>query len=629
MYMLYRCIAVLAAVSLLSLPLFAEITSPDDQSEVTLIVTAERTAQPLSESIASATVITAKEIRELGAETVADVLRVVPGVALRQSGQQGAAATLKARGANANQTLVLLDGQRVTSPAFIGGTDLSKFPVSEISRIEVIRGPISSLYGSEAIGGVVNIITKRPTEAGGEALLGFGGNERAERALSLHGGDDRMAWQLTGSFPAYSGTRPNSDHSGTNLSGRILLPSVKGWELSLRGERYHDSLGLPGADPNHTGYADLDDHMWWRRESLDLTGKRDVGRGQVEWRTYRVSQELHNNAPGVDWQSNPVVYDSLITGTTKATEALYRFERGAHAWIVGGEYRDEGYEDIESGAAPSTQRNTIANRALFVQDRWGIGPETNLVFGARLDDHSTAGSKITPRLGVSRAVSPDTRVRASYSEGFRAPNFVELYYPVGAWGPGYSGNPSLKPEKSRQYELGVNTVRGNDAFDIAVFTTGVRDLIAATYATPYDNIGRARQRGMEVSWDHRFSGPTRLNVTYSYIDAENRTTGQRLLGIPHSQISLTATSMVKSWEIALTGRWTDKRPDLAFDPVTWASSDVKLAARAVFDLSLTRRGGKRSNPYVVIRNLTDASYEEVAGYLVEGRSIEIGTRTPW
>ena len=630
MYTLPRRSALAAFLLLLPLPLVAQTAPEPDQPEVTVIVTAERAEQPASESIASAAVITAKEIREQGARTVADVLRLVPGATLRQSGQLGAVSVAHVRGAEANQVLVLLDGQRISSSAFLGGADLSKLPTADISRIEVIRGPVSSLYGSEAIGGVINIISKRPTEAGGEAVLGFGDNGRAERTLSLRGGTERMAWQFTGSSPAFSGTRPNSDYSATDLSARVVLPSVKGWELSMRAERYHDSLGLPDADPNHTGYADPDDHQWWDRENFDLSAKRGLVAGEAEWRAYRITQRLHNLSPGIDWEGDPVVYDSRITGTTKAMETTYRLERGAHRWVFGGEYRDEAYEDMEGGGAPSTQRKTITNRALFVQDRRAIGPRTDLVLGTRLDDHSTAGSKMTPRIGVSHVVAPRVRARLSYAEGFRAPNFVQLYYNT-SWG---TGNPNLRPEKSRQYELGLNIQRKDDVIDLAVFTSRVRDRITwvtdpETYRGTYENVERAGQRGFEVAWNRRLSDSAHLSLCYSYVDARNRTQDTRLPGIPHNQISLTAATKLKSWDVALTGRWSDRRPDLAFDPITWLPRQVMLSGRAVFDLSLTRRGGKRGDPYVIIRNLTDASYEEVLGFPAEGLSIEMGMRSSW
>jgi outer membrane cobalamin receptor len=251
-----------------------------------------------------------------------------------------------------------------------------------------------------------------------------------------------------------------------------------------------------------------------------------------------------------------------------------------------------------------------------------------VVVGVRLDDHETAGSKVTPRVGLNYALSSRTRLRASYSEGFRAPNFVELYYPP-IFGPGYSGNPDLKPEKSRQYEIGLSAQIGKGSFDLAVFSTVVRDMIYSDGATPYQNVGRAEQRGIEISWDRKLSASVSLGLAYTYIDARNQSTDERLRGIPHNELSMTLAGVVQSWQVGITGRWTDDRPDLVFNPMTWVSSSVMTQGRAIFDLTVSRRGTALVNPFVAVRNLFDVEHEEVAGYPAEGRSIEVGVQSTW
>lgn len=626
----YRWGVLIALVSVMVLPVLAQVDeAPAEEPEVVVVVTAERTAQPASESIASTTVITAKQIKEQGAQTVADVLRLVPGVTIRQSGEIGSKADVSVRGTGSNQVLVMIDGQRVSSPAF-SNTDLSKFPIANASRVEVIRGPVSSLYGSEATGGVINIITRKPTGSSGNAAYSFGDNGRVDRSLSLSGVGDGISWQFAGYIPEYSGHRPNSDYSATNISVGVGLPAVDGWEMSLRGEVYQDSLGLPGADANHNGYYDPDDHMWWDRTNVGLSLSKATESGRFEMQAYRIEQELHNRFPGLDWLTgDPVVYDSWITGKAEAVELSYRATRGEHNLVFGGEYRKDRYSDMEAGPyGDSHQRERVSNHALFVQDRWSITSKTDVVMGARLDDHSTAGSKITPRMGINYAAAPDARVRASYAEGFRAPSFVELYYPA-TYGPGFSGNPDLKPEKSRQYEIGLNLQRRRDVFDLAVFHTAVRDLILASATAPHQNIGRARQRGLELSWAHRLSPSSNLSLSYTYVDATDVTKDKRLLRIPHNHVTVGLSGVVRSWRFGLTGRWTDDRPDLSFDPDTWVSSDVTVPGRAVFDLTLARQGTGRMDPYVTVRNLFNVSYEEVHGYPTEGISIEAGMRTTW
>jgi len=624
---LTRATLLFACCALSSLPLLAETPAPSDtgkEPDVTVEVTAERTLQPVSDSIATTTVVTAKDIRKAGAESAADALRLVPGVTLRQDGGPGSLATISIRGSNSNQVLVLVDGQRISSPAFFGGTDLSKFPVAEIARIEVIRGPVSSLYGSESIGGVINIITKRPDGNGGGTDVAFGSNGRAARSLDLHGANALMKWQLSSDFPAFSGVRPNSNFDASNVNGRVTLPSIKEWTLSLRDEHYQDKLGLPSADPNHTGFFDPFGKQWWLRDNLDVTAERDLGNGHLDLRAYNSRQRL-TNFDQSDWG----VTDSQITGNMNGLEANYRSEWQAHHWLAGAEYREDKYDDIEGGSSPSTQHNTLTNNAFYAQDRWSLGQQTDLIYGARLDDHSTAGSKVTPRVGFTRLLSSVWHLRASYAEGFRAPNFVELYYPAGQFGPGYSGNVHLKPETSRQYEIGANAHYGANDLDVALFTTQVQDLIFATAATPYENVGHARKQGGEIAWGHKFASAQSLSLSYSYLEAMNTDTNTRLLGLPHNHITATVTQPLGDWEAALSGRWNDSRLDLVFDPVTFASKQVTLASLTVFDLTITRYGTGTIQPYLTIRNLGNTSYEEIAGFPGESRAIEAGIRTSW
>lgn len=623
----------LIILSFFALPLCAQTTdlpdeTSDDSEEITVVVTAERREQPVSESIATTTVITAKEIKASGAQTVADVLRLGPGATIRQSGTPGALVTTSIRGSNSNQVLVLIDGQRISSPAFFGGTDLSKFPVANISRIEIIRGPASSLYGSEAFGGVINIITREP-DAGFRVDIGQGNHGRTRRSLTAEGPLGQANWQFTAAVPAYDGTRPNSKYDATSLSGRITVPDLAGWSLSLTGEDYHDRLGLPG--PSYA--PDPDDVQWWKRARLSLTLKRALGFGDMEIHASRNKQVL-NNAWSVDDPLFPSEGNSLITGKTDAVELLLSGNIGdKHAWAAGVEYRNDTYDDMETGTyvdpALYPQHESVQNRALFVQDRWSVLKSTDLIFGARLDDHSIAGAKTTPRIGLVQRLSDTLRFRASYAEGFRAPNFVELYYPEGPYGPGYAGNPNLKPETSKQYEIGFNRRLKHGDLDLAFFTTNVENLIQASSTTPYENVGKARQRGIELNWQHRFTPRMSLEFAYTYTDAINRTTGTRLLAQPFNKASLTAVMSLNTWEIALTGRWVDDRLDRYFDPTTFASMDVTLPDYMVFDLNLIRLTSAPVQPYITIRNLLDREYEEVYGYPTEGFTIESGVRIIW
>lgn len=597
-----------AALLVLTCALCIASVNAADESDVTVIVTAERIAQPVSESISSATVVTAKEIKEKGAQTVADALRTVPGLTIVQNGELGALSSARIRGTATAQTLVLIDGQRITSSAFGGSADLAKIPVDNAMRIEVIRGPVSSLYGSDAIGGVINIITKRPTVDSGEYTLGFGSNDRAERSLALRGVSDSALWQINGSVPQYTGDRPNSAFSATDLSGRLILPNASGWDLTFDGNIYHDQLGLPGS----ITFSSLTDKQWWNRKNINMLAKRTIAGGQLEIHGYVMNQSLKELNP--DWFT-----DTLITGIAKVGEMTYSRNFGKHQMVFGTEYRDENYQDIENSAL--VQDKNITNRALYAQDRMPIGEKTDLVAGLRYDDHSTAGSRTTPRLGITRELGANTRVRASYSEGFRAPSLVELYYNNF----GSKGNPNLKPEKSAQYEVGINTKCGKNTFDLALFTSRLRDQIAFILTDPvyftgtFENLERTRQEGAEFTWTRPIGKTADVSLAYTYIDAVNLSKDTRLNGIPYNQVGLTLSKQLGCIDISLTGRWVDER----------VFGSLKSGSYTLFDLYLAKRGNTSINPYIVVRNLGDKSYDEVAGYPAEGRSFEFGVRSSW
>jgi outer membrane cobalamin receptor len=626
---LSRGSAFVALFTLLTAPVGAgAVPESPAEDEITVVVTAERVAHPVTESIATTTIVTAAEIRRQGAMTVADALRAVPGLTIRQNGQFGALTAPSIRGTTPNQTLVLVDGQRVTSAAFQGGIDLAKFPVDDVDRIEVLRGPAASLYGSDAIGGVINILTRRPTANGGRVSLGYGGHGRAARAVQLHGVSARGDWQLAGTFPAFDGTRPNSDFAATDLSGVWQLADVAGWQVALRGEDYHDRLGLPGADYPGAGVSDLDDRMTWTRTLGSLVATRSLGPGLCTLAASHVRQELDNTMPGLDWLTGtPTTARSQTTGMTNALELTYSAHRQAHRWTGGGEYRDESYRncELQDGISQSTQDTGDITRAVFVQDRWTLTSRTDLVVGARFDDYAQAGSRLSPRAGIHHQLSPALTLRASYGEGFRAPSLVERYYNAF----GLAGNPTLRPESSRQSEVGANWLLAQGSLDLAVFHNLVEDQITWG-STTFENIDRARQHGVEVAWATPVGAHTALTLGYTYLDALNTTTGTRLLRVPHNQLSLTATHTMGAWETSLTGSWLDRRPDYGgYDPITFASLTTILPARASLDLTVTHTGVRGVRPYVVVRNLTNEPAPELAGYPVEGRSLEGGVRAHW
>lgn len=613
----------LCAIALLALAVptlrAADVPTDPNTDPVNVIITAEGRPRLQSESIASSTIITAHDLEAQGAQTVADALRTVPGVAIIQNGQDGALATVQIRGTRGTQALVLIDGQRISSPAFMG-TDMSKFPVSDISRIEIIRGPVSSLYGSEAFGGVINIITKRPVGTGGGATLSVGSHGRTKRSFDLSDGNDIIAWQFNASAPGFNGERPNSDFVAADYTGKIQFSKVSGWDFILHAEHYNDALGVVGSVNMGPG----DERQWWQRDDLSFTATRALDNGTLTINAHRLLQSTKDQA------TTPYAYTSSYQGNTYDGNIRYARNVEAHQLVGGVETRTDTYRDLESSGG--SVDNKINNRAFFLEDRWALAKDTSLLMGIRQDQHSFAGVHLTPRIGISHHIDEGLTVRSSYSEGFRSPNFSELYgnslyYIV--------GNPDLKPETSHSFEVGATLEQKSDSYDVALFSNRVFDQITPV-ASSYQNIARVQQQGAELSWNHVINKEWKTGMSYSYLEANNADTGARLPRLAHNKVSMHVTgSIAKVWNTTLSGRYTDGRPDISFKS-DYTSTIVTLPSRAVFDLNINRNrfaldkeNKLMMSPYLMIRNIANTPGEEIADYPAESRSAEVGVRLYW
>ena len=491
------------ATSIMLFLLSVSLGSTATQNNPNIATTAEGVPMLLNQSASATTVITAEDIRKSGIESIVDILRFVPGLNIQRDGEFGAPAFASINGVATNQLLVMLNGERVSIPSFNNGTDLSRFTVEDIERIEIVRGALSSLYGSEAIGGVINIITNQSSEKKNEVKLGYGSNGRIAQSLSINGRNG-IGWKLNVGAPRFDGHRQNSSFDATKFGIGLDVPIFKDWELVLRQSRYEDKVGLPGPITRSLaggpGMADPDDNQKTIRNKYSISTKHNVGKGLFNISGYQLQEDFDQLLTGHGNDSN---LDA--TGTINASDFNYRYTSKAHDVVLGVELRNEKYESSDS-IQNTSQSKEITNNAVYLQDRWIIDPNTHLVAGARVDDNSVAGNITSPRLALIRALPHGMKLRASYAEGFRTPGFVELYF-TGTSG---SGNPDLKPEKSRQYELSLNSQQGDDVFEMTAFANDVNDQIVweidqDTYLGTYENIDKTRQRGLEMSWQRKMS----------------------------------------------------------------------------------------------------------------------------
>ena len=596
-------------------PICAENVKMDE-----VVVTATRSEALRSQIPASITVISRKEIEEGQAATLSELLRDVPGLDVVQQGGAGKTTSIFIRGAESRHTLVLIDGIRVNSPT-TGGFDFADLNIEDVERIEIVRSPLSTLYGSDAIGGVIQIITKRGT--GSSATVGFEGGSygTAKEDISAMVKKDNYDLSLTASrrdvegFSQASAGSERDSHQNTTLSSRIGLlrrgttriditarlteskTDLDGWGVddpNYQQQRQWSVLGISIASPLST--------QWDHRLSL-ATSNEDLTTFDEDTPFNRF--RIHMGIKTVDWQHN------------------IRKEEG-HLLTLGYEWQDQ------SGESEGAYNKSFSNNAFYLQEQKGIGQSVQYLIGLRWDDSTIYESALTYRAGLSYFPTPGVKWHTQYGTGFHGPVLNDLFWPDD----GFSvGNPDLKPEKSRGWEVGVEqALSGALSLSINYYANVFEDLIQWAPIDPADpfgkwepqNIAKADSSGIEADAVWILSPGVQIRGNYTYNDTEDRNTHFYLLRRPLNKYDLTLRlSPSVRGHIDVKFLHTGKRFDFDSD---FNGEPDSLAAYSRVDLLATYRVSKMTEIFGRIENLFDKGYEEVKGYSTAGVSSYGGLR---
>jgi len=593
--------------------LLAQTPQPPEASKFAadVVVSAEAAPEPTATLGAAATVIDAVEIGRTKATTLLDFLRTVPGLGVVQSGGPGGVTSLFLRGTSSTQTLVVVDGVTLNSPYF-GGTDLSAVSTANVERIEVVRGPFSALYGSEAIGGVVRVFTRRAADAGvsGHASLSFGNAGGKEG--SAEGGFSEGALSGTLGFrrTLSSGEQFNEFFSGTTLSGALTAEIGEGASAGVTVRRETGRTGIPtdGATPTPQRSTTSDTTAVELPLSLSLSKNLSLS----------ASVRYVRDKPGYADPADPFFTSSTTDARRTGARVAAVSTWGAHRVAVGADWeRLQVYSESNFGVA--LEGETTRTFAVFAEDRVALLNERVVATaGVRWDDDSAFGSAVSPRVTVAWRALPSFKVRAAAGAAFRAPSLGELYYP-------YSGNPDLKPERSTAWEVGVEqTLAPGLALEATGFWNDIRDLIqydARTFSNA--NIGHAWTRGVEVAVRTAVGERAFLRASYTYLDARDVDTDAPLIRRPRHMASATAGSGFGtggSW--SLTGLFTGARPDRDAADFT---SPVESPSYFRVDAAVTLPPVVFSlAPWARVTNLFARRYAEVNGFPAPGRRFLAG-----
>jgi vitamin B12 transporter len=583
----------------LSLAILAGLSGParaelDTQPEV--VVTASRVARTVDTTLADVSVITREEIDASVARDVSDLLRLETGVDIARTGGPGSQTSVFLRGSNNNHVLVLVDGVRVAALG-TGAFTWETMPLAAVERIEIVRGPRASYWGSDAIGGVVQIFTRKLE--GPRVALGYGTYGDANASVGIGDRSER------GGFSVQVGARDYDGFPSQNRNGFSYEPKDHGMEnqhLAAQGDIRLGTQTLAGV-------------------VLRSQGEVEFSGGHSDFTEQALNLSLAG-ALGTNWSHALTVGSAREDYETPAYFTLYRTRRETIGWqhtftpsdtqtvVAGVDYLHEKGENRDTYSGLPSYEESRNNTGFYAGWQGGFGA-FDAEASARHDDNSVFGTTTTGSAAIGWRFTDALRAYLSYGQGFRGPTLNEQYSP--GFGGLYAGNPDLDPEKSRSAEAGVEfTPAPGHRFKANLYSTKVRDLISFTGVDfQAENIARAKLEGSELSYDGRL-GDWLLGAGYTWQDARNEDTDTRLLRRPKQKFSgRLEHAFGERARAGVEVLYAGRRDDVG---------GITLGSYTLVNL----RGSLVLSPSwslaARIENITDRDYELAYGYNTPGRS---------
>jgi len=599
-----------------------------------IVVTATRDEVPIEQVGSSITVVTAKEIEQQQKRTVADALRMVPGLDVRSYNGAGSLTEVYLRGAKTGHTLVLIDGIEVNDPSNANGSfNFANLTADNIERIEILNGPQSTLYGSHAIGGVINIITKR----GDGALKGFlsvegGSHYTAKESAGISGGFRQLSYILNisrldtdgiSSANSKNGNTENDPYQNTTISARLGIAPLSNLDVdvALRYSRSRADLdGFSSAPPylpsDALGYYIKTDQLHLRTEgNLSLFNNfwdQKLGLSfNDSKRDYSDGYHYNGQSLKFDWQ-----------------HVLHLHQ--TNDFTVGAERKDE------YARTDGMNEKSAATTSVYLQDQIKLFDSWFTTLGVRVDDHDRFGTEATYRFTTAYLFKQTgTKIRGSYGTGFRSPSLYELYAPALTfpWGSSFlGGNSSLKPERSTGWDLGIeqDIPAMKTHLSATWFRNDFKDMIRymtdpLTWDNYYDNVDKAHSQGVELTASFRPVDELALKATYTYTETKDDTVGSTTYGKqwtyrPKNKANFDVNySLLKKANLNL---------GLVYVGTRYANTTntQKMKDYLLVNLAGSYDVTKNLQLFGRIDNLLDREYEEVLGYGTPGIGVYAGVK---
>lgn len=599
------------------------------------VVSATLSAHETRTAPASVTVISREELETRNASDVLDAVRGSPGITLSPR-QVGGRKTLALRGLEGKHTLTLIDGRRIApSDDVVGHSDYQYgwLPVSAIERVEIIRGPMSTLYGSEALGGVINLITRQPKDrwigslmlSGSSLPDGNGGQGMQGSVFAAGPLGERIALRVNGETTERAAVAQKEDRRYSEIEGRKTRTSGLGGTIKLTESQSLDVQWNKGDetrvydDVSSAGKA-YENRYDIEKSQTSVAWKGEFGDWRSQVRAYRSEIDIANT------RTNGVSATRPQNMRDEVVDAFAAIKFGGQIVTVGGEHRTETLRN--SGLVGG--KDSATHQALFVQDEIALGQNLILTAGVRGDDHELFGFEASPRAYLVWEASPELVIKGGYGHAFKAPTLKQISPSyVGAEGPHtFLGNGNIQPEKSDSLEISADWTRGPLNLRATLFHTKVDDLITyrliktvgvrRTYL--YDNVDKATISGLEAGFSWNINSTLLWTTNLTLLKTKDESTGKELNDRPG--VSLASTV---DWTVGQG--WSSRGGVEYYGEQTSSAGD--LPAYALWNASIGKRFDKIFSLRAGVNNLTDVRLAEKSpnfGYAELGRNLYLTLR---
>ncbi len=637
-------------------PLNFQLDIPTIEQQV--VVTATATETPLSQVGSSTTVIKRDQLASEGAISVSDALRRIAGLTVIQSGGTGQLTSLFVRGGDSKYTKILIDGIAVNEPG--GSFNFANLSIADIDRIEIVRGPQSALFGSDAVAGVIQIFTRRGTSEGlspkPRALIEGGTFASYRYAGGVEGKGRRVDYSA-------SFTRSDTDNAVINgafneetIASNLGIVTSKNTELRAVFRSEAGRTGVPGQyafqRPDADGYyrhRDLAGGLtfthqatvsWAQKISYTASDSRQFSADPIDSGDYVPAYQGHR-AP---FALSDFTYQTL--NQTRRQRISYQSDVSlpkGHLVTAGADYERESGVVGDPNAKPlEAVRN---NAGGYVQDQWALRNRFFAAAGVRMEHNENFGFFAAPRLSLALHLHQPaaggiwglTKLKASFGTGIKEPTLVESF----SNSPYFRGNPDLKPEKSVSFDAGVEQRfgSGGGAIELTYFDNRFRNQIGfvttdyTTFEGTYFNIGKTRARGFETAFRQNLGWRWEIAGAYTYLDGkvlESTSSfdpvyakGQQLLRRPRHSGFVDLRWKPWRWTLGATGQFVGARVDSDFEYIGLAANPGYI----ILNLLASFRISDSISIYAIANNVRNEKYMEVLGYPALRANFRVGIRT--